>query len=200
MSVSTTSRNYSIVEPHPSVPSTQHYISTGRGGAGNAIRASPSTLTRGSDASGPASRTPLSSSPPTTTTSRKTFTVGRGGAGNVHTQSERAIFSFDEELARQLSQERRAAPVYHVGRGGAGNVGSGANTTMNMTLGSGAGERGQRVYVDGSVRRRASADSEASSTRSHDSTGSEMSGAGQFNRGVAKGWKKVVGVGHYMTG
>jgi hypothetical protein len=32
------------------------------------------------------------------------------------------MFSFDEELHRELQREGRRAPVYHVGRGGAGNV------------------------------------------------------------------------------
>ena len=48
--------------------------------------------------------------------------AGRGGAGNVHHFAERAIFSFDEELERDLQQQRNIAPVYHVGRGGAGNM------------------------------------------------------------------------------
>jgi len=63
---------------------------------------------------------------------------GRGGAGNVFPASERAIFSFDEELERQLRWERDVAPA--------------------------------------------------------SSRGSE-SGADVFNRGVKKGWKKIVG-GH----
>jgi GTPase involved in cell partitioning and DNA repair len=50
------------------------------------------------------------------------FTSGRGGAGNVHHPSERAIFSFDEELERELRREKDMAPVFHVGRGGAGNM------------------------------------------------------------------------------
>lgn len=183
MSVSSVSsaRRYSIVEPHPSVPST-HYFSTGRGGAGNVTKA-PSTTTRGSDATGPASCTSLTTAP-SSSAQRKTFTAGRGGAGNVHPASERAIFSFDEELERQLSQDRHAAPVYHVGRGGAGNVGLNAHRDS----------RPVHVDLDGSLRRR-SEDSAASSR----SSGSE-SGADQFNRSVKKGWKKVWGGGNYMTG
>lgn len=37
----------------------------------------------------------------------------------MHLGSERAIFSFDEELERMTLVD---APVYHVGRGGAGNA------------------------------------------------------------------------------
>lgn len=46
---------------------------------------------------------------------------GRGGAGDVYyNSSEWAIFSFDEELERQLRCEKEAAPIFHVGRGGNG--------------------------------------------------------------------------------
>ncbi|EXJ94846.1 hypothetical protein A1O1_03244 [Capronia coronata CBS 617.96] len=178
MSVSSSSRRYSIVEPHPSVPAT-HYFSTGRGGAGNVTRA-PSSVTQGTDATGPASRIWVESPE----THRKTFTAGRGGAGNVYPASERAIFSFDEELERQLSQERHAAPVYHVGRGGAGNV---------KANGAG-GVSSPRVFLDGTTRRR-SEDSVAST-----SSQSSESGADQFNRTLKKGIKKMLGVGNYMTG
>jgi len=99
---------------------------------------------------------------------------GRGGAGNVFPSSERAIFSFDEELERQLRWERDVAPVYHVGRGGAGNVGHGASVERKSA----------------SVRR-ASEDSGASMS-SQESAVSE-SGADAFNRSVKKGWKKIVG-------
>ncbi|KAF2753527.1 hypothetical protein EJ05DRAFT_505160 [Pseudovirgaria hyperparasitica] len=128
------SRTYSITEPHPTVP-TSHYIYTGRGGAGNFTKA-PANLTPGRTASGPASRIPLTShtrnqSSDTTSTSATAcepsayYASGRGGAGNLHrffgSQRERAIFSFDEELAVQRRLQERAAPVYHIGRGGAGN-------------------------------------------------------------------------------
>ncbi|RVX75354.1 hypothetical protein B0A52_00707 [Exophiala mesophila] len=168
---SSSSRNYSIVEPHPSVPSTQ-YFSTGRGGAGNRVRA-PVEVTRGSDASGPASRVALTQSQ----TSRKSFTTGRGGAGNVHPSSERAIFSFDEELERQLTQERRAAPVYHVGRGGAGNVSvSGGSSSVAAS----------RHFDD---ERRRSVDSRGSFA----STASSESGADYLNRNLKRGFKKMWG-------
>jgi hypothetical protein len=105
---------YRVIEPHPSVPhTTRPAVYTGRGGSGNVISLKNTKTTDSRTATGPASLTRLDSRTPTT------FTSGRGGAGNVHSSSERAIFSFDEELERDL---RRAAPVYHVGRGGAGNM------------------------------------------------------------------------------
>lgn len=122
------SHRYSIVEPHPSVVPSKSYVYAGRGGAGNVTRV-PSSVTTGPSATGPAARASVVSlSKP-----RSTFASGRGGAGNMHSSSERAIFSFDEELERQLSREH-IAPVYHVGRGGAGNAHSKtSNTTMFAT-------------------------------------------------------------------
>ncbi|GKZ22615.1 hypothetical protein AbraIFM66951_011498 [Aspergillus brasiliensis] len=106
--------NYRVVEPHPSVPHTSRpALHTARGGAGNVINLKGTKTTDSRSATGPASLTRLDSNVPST------FKSGRGGAGNVHSSTERAIFSFDEELERDL---RRAAPVYHVGRGGAGNM------------------------------------------------------------------------------
>ena len=157
---SSSSRSYSIVEPHPSARSNA-YIHTGRGGAGNFTRA-PASVTRGSDASGPASRLPPTSL--SSQNSNKPFTTGRGGAGNIHPPSERAIFSFDEELERQLSQDRHAAPVYHVGRGGAGNVHF--NSSQQMS----------RKHSDDSA--------------SAKSTSSAESGADNATRKVVNGWKK----------
>ncbi|KAI9710656.1 MAG: hypothetical protein M1820_002489 [Bogoriella megaspora] len=109
---------FHLTEPHPSIKTP--YIQTGRGGAGNYTTVDPTTLTSGPHASGPASRHPY----PTSSNPRR-FVSGRGGAGNVHSTSERAIFSFDEELAHEQRLQERAAPVYHCGRGGAGNVGGG---------------------------------------------------------------------------
>ncbi|PYI12274.1 hypothetical protein BO78DRAFT_787 [Aspergillus sclerotiicarbonarius CBS 121057] len=106
--------NYCVVEPHPSIPHTSRpALHTARGGAGNVINLKGTKTTDSRTATGPASLTRLDSNVPTT------FKSGRGGAGNVHSSTERAIFSFDEELERDI---RRAAPVYHVGRGGAGNM------------------------------------------------------------------------------
>jgi len=106
--------SYHITEPHPSVPASHIYYA-GRGGAGNATRVNPSNVSNGRNASGPASLVKLT--PPPT---NAFFTSGRGGAGNVHREKERAMFSFDEELAQQERLREHAAPVYHVGRGGAG--------------------------------------------------------------------------------
>jgi hypothetical protein len=108
--------NYRITEPHPSVPASNIYYA-GRGGAGNVMRVDPKDVTPGPTASGPASRIKLTPPP-----SNALFTTGRGGAGNVHREKERAMFSFDEELAQQERLREHAAPVYHIGRGGAGNA------------------------------------------------------------------------------
>jgi len=135
---------YCIAEPHPSVPSSR-YIYSGRGGAGNVSHVNTKTLTAGPDASGPASRASLSSK--STAASAKNlashvshvqnsyFPTGRGGAGNMYSQShfsERPMFSFDEELERQRHIQEQMAPHYLVGRGGAGNAyGSASSTTTD---------------------------------------------------------------------
>lgn len=108
------SAHYQITEPHPSAGK---YIHSGRGGAGNTFRAP--TTSSPTSARGPASL--FGGQIPLTSTK---FSSGRGGAGNIHPSSERAAFSFDEELERQTSRERKMkeeGAVYHVGRGGAGN-------------------------------------------------------------------------------
>jgi len=110
------SRNYSITEPHPSVPSSQ-YAGFGRGGAGNIAKVNPKNSTNGATASGPAAATTLRAP-----AANSVFMSGRGGAGNAHFEKERAIFSFDEELARQQKMMDHQSPYYHVGRGGAGNL------------------------------------------------------------------------------
>jgi Protein of unknown function (DUF3602) len=105
--------SYRITEPLPSVPAT-NYVHGGRGGAGNYRRVDPSK---------PVSSTAAATSRPDSVNSKSlnngVYSCGRGGAGNMYSGSERAIFSFDEELKR--AREEDAAPVYHVGRGGAGN-------------------------------------------------------------------------------
>ena len=107
------SHNYSIlvVDPLPNVKSPNMH--TSRGGAGNVTN--PRNLPK----------VPHHPSAPTASTESKRpgrFASGRGGAGNAHHSSERAIFSFDEELEKQLKQQKDMAPVYSVGRGGAGNM------------------------------------------------------------------------------
>lgn len=109
--------SYRVVEPHPTTPnSSRPAIHTSRGGAGNVVSLKNTTTTPGQSATGPPSVTRLDSR------SQRCFMSGRGGAGNVHSSSERAIFSFDEELECQLRREKEVAPVFHVGRGGAGNM------------------------------------------------------------------------------
>lgn len=154
---------YKLVEPHPQA--TTPYIHTARGGAGNV--ASATSTTNGSNATGPASRHPSLSTP-----RRTVFTSGRGGAGNLHTQSERAIFSFDEELEREMRQTQDLAPVCYVGRGGAGN----------------------KFYVDQAIHRVEPADSDSAVSTSS----SECDTAPDtLNRKLKKGWGKVVGFGHW---
>lgn len=105
---------YRVVEPHPSA--NRPLMHTGRGGAGNIVSLRNTVTTAGDSAEGPASLTRLDAHQP------KNFLSGRGGAGNIHSFSERAIFSFDEELERQMRREKEVAPVFHIGRGGAGNT------------------------------------------------------------------------------
>ena len=65
----------------------------------------------------------------------------------MHQASERAIFSFDEELERLRRGDEGVAPVYHIGRGGAGNLiheragGSRRNASI-ASSGSEGSERG----------------------------------------------------------
>ncbi|KAJ5679633.1 hypothetical protein N7462_007877 [Penicillium macrosclerotiorum] len=160
------SSNYRVIEPHPSVPhTTRAAVYTGRGGCGNVISLKNTKTTDSRTATGPASLTRLDSRAPST------FTSGRGGAGNVHSSSERAIFSFDEELERDL---RRAAPVYHVGRGGAGNMifrDDSSNCSLSLS----------RKYS-------------STSTNTASSSGSVADRARDMaRRGLEKGWGKLKG-------
>ena len=159
------SRNYSLVEPHPQ--SAFSYVHTARGGVGNIVKAASSSK--------PSTTATSTSLPPAALEHKHantTYKSGRGGAGNIHHSSERAIFSFDEELHRQMRQQAAMAPVFHVGRGGAGNM----------------------VYADSSATRQK--DPETSSVRST-STSSAESGADiatkSVRSGLDKGWAKVVG-------
>jgi hypothetical protein len=101
----------------------------GRGGAGNMVRVNPQNITAGATATGPASAGKLRAPTP-----NAYYASGRGGAGNLHKESERAIFSFDEELARQQKMMDHQTPYYHVGRGGAGNLVD--ENTMRRSSGS----------------------------------------------------------------
>lgn len=110
------SRNYSVTEPHPSVPKSGGYIYGGRGGAGNYKRYKAEDLTSGPTATGPASRVSL----PQPFKRQTAIPSGRGGAGNMVKpyDAEERVFSFDEELVRQ---RQNSTPIYHIGRGGAAN-------------------------------------------------------------------------------
>ena len=121
---------YQLTEPHPTVTKYAH---SGRGGAGNYYKA-PKT-SNGSTARGPASNFEVG----LPQTSSK-FSAGRGGAGNIHDNSERPIFSFDEELERQNTRERKMkeGAVWHVGRGGAGNLISTSQATSRKDSSSSA--------------------------------------------------------------
>lgn len=115
-----------VTDPHPTVPSNR-YFHTGRGGAGNraqaSSRAAAPSLPLAQVAAPAAYRTTSNTSAGSgSSTSSAFYTSGRGGAGNMHRDYERTIFSFDEELERQQRMMDQAAPVYMVGRGGAGNV------------------------------------------------------------------------------
>jgi hypothetical protein len=113
------SHQYQVTEPHPSV-TTSSFIHSGRGGAGNTFKAPPTS--NGRDARGPASL--FSRGLPETSMK---FSSGRGGAGNILPTSKKAPFSFDEELERQSTRDKKmnAGGIWHVGRGGAGNWAAG---------------------------------------------------------------------------
>jgi len=98
--------SFSAYDP---LPPTKLYH-TGIGGAGNYRKLKPYELS---------SSTPA---PPVVKPTKRPFHGGRGGYGNTHSASERAMFSFDEELARERFAREHAAPMYSVGRGGVGNI------------------------------------------------------------------------------
>lgn len=124
------SSSYTITEAYPKPAAA--FTHTGRGGAGNIARTRASTsrpshqrnLSAASLPDGPDTYPP----PPglstinATKSQRRKFFSGRGGFANLHTASEDAIFSFDEELEKLMHVEDTLAPVYHIGRGGEGNV------------------------------------------------------------------------------
>jgi len=134
----------------------------GRGGAGNVTRVNPENVTSGPNATGPASRVKLTPPP-----SNAYFTSGRGGAGNLHREKERAMFSFDEELAQQERLREHAAPVYHIGRGGAGNA---------------IDEMHPRTHRQNSSSSNASSDSDASHSVRHSIEGAWHRVSKQFAR------------------
>ena len=115
---------YNLAEPFPNAPNRVH---TGRGGAGNVTRTRPkvpgsSSTNSISSSAYPPPRGPSSMSTSSGSSPPRAFTSGRGGVGNLHPGSERAMFSFDEELERLQAANDTIAPVYHIGRGGQGNL------------------------------------------------------------------------------
>lgn len=96
-------------------PTSIRVFHSGRGGAGN-YHTVPKNLPN------PPTSILAPSMTNTSTSSNTKFYAGRGGAGNARTHSERAVFSFDEELERDRMLHEHHAPVYSVGRGGAGNM------------------------------------------------------------------------------
>lgn len=126
--------SYTITEPHPTA---RNYIHSGRGGAGNTFKAPKTSNPR--TATGPASH--FEHGLPQTAAR---FSSGRGGAGNIHLTSEKAPYSFDDELERQQSRERdmRSGAAYHVGRGGAGNCTSAISATAGRKDSTGSVESG----------------------------------------------------------
>lgn len=86
------------------------YYHTGIGGAGNYRKLTSAEIASPKTKSHDVKPTP------------RPFYGGRGGVGNAHAASERAMFSFDEELKRDQLRRESVAPMYAVGRGGAGNI------------------------------------------------------------------------------
>jgi len=154
---------------HEPAPQSSKYFHSGIGGIGNYRKLpSPNLL------SSPPTTLPASSGTqplPTSSSAFRPFYGGRGGAGNSRSASERAIFSFDEELARD-----RRAPVYSVGRGGVGNI---VNEDSDNEA---ENEDEDQVSLEGSIRDR------RLSTRTMSSTGSgrsdSISGADRFMKKI----------------
>ncbi|KAI9865653.1 MAG: hypothetical protein M1813_002111 [Trichoglossum hirsutum] len=107
--------------PPGSLPSTYPAIRVraGRGGAGNyrLVEPSPSPLSSASSDSSSSTFSKVSFK----SSNSVMFATGRGGAGNMHFTSERAMFHFDEELAQERQRPQAPAPIYRIGRGGAAN-------------------------------------------------------------------------------
>lgn len=117
---------YKIADPIPSA-SVFH---TGRGGAGNYRKASTKVPTA-----------PLSTVSTNTASNNRVFWSGRGGAGNLRPTSERAVFSFDEELEREQMIREHQPPVFSIGRGGSGNMVASENSAAkSFYSGKGSGE------------------------------------------------------------
>ncbi|KAK6359011.1 hypothetical protein TWF696_000183 [Orbilia brochopaga] len=129
---------FSTYEPAPHTA----YYHTGIGGAGNYRRLTATEIA--------APRPTPSNVKP----QPRPFYGGRGGIGNAHLASERAIFSFDEELQRDRLRRETIAPMYTVGRGGAGNIvpHDEEGFDVDMDLDSESDGEG-RLSLEGSIRR-----------------------------------------------
>ncbi|KFA77314.1 hypothetical protein S40288_01297 [Stachybotrys chartarum IBT 40288] len=97
-----------------SSPVTTTVIRSGRGGAGNMYRATPSS----SSSSAP-SRTAILTASALAGSARR-FYSGIGGAGNAHAANERPPLALDDDFRRAAAREHTS--VCHTGIGGAGNV------------------------------------------------------------------------------
>ena len=133
-----------ITSPHSFVPLTKS-VHIGIGGTGNCHRYEPAASSTSSNII--KSNTTVVPTHPSA--QPRHFIIGRGGAGNRYDASERAMFSFDEELERARRGSDSMAPVYHIGRGGVGNfvderrVSLAAGQTGSMSSGrSGGSSRG----------------------------------------------------------
>ncbi|KAK2768630.1 hypothetical protein FQN54_000486 [Arachnomyces sp. PD_36] len=154
---------YSFETNHPTSYGKRPVLHTPHGSAGNGASHDTTTSTHQSTGA------PTSTSRLQHNTPKDYRTSGHGGTGNTYySSSEWAIFSFDEELERQLKREKEAAPIFYVGRGGAGN-------TVHP---------GQYSFT----RKR----SDTSSIASNSTLDSE--GEDKTRRNIGKGWGKIMGV------
>lgn len=94
-----------------STSSSRKYQHTGRGGAGNYLKA-PTPL---------ASSSASIMSTDSTSSGRSRFSSGIGGAGNIHETSSFSFGTFVKELSRKRPTVQEPT-VYRFGVGGAGNI------------------------------------------------------------------------------
>ena len=117
ISASNMSSFYAFEPRHPTSYSKRPAMHSSRNGAGSVAPRDKAT-SFGQSTGPPTSTAGLRHNDP-----REPRLPGRGGIGDVYcSSSEWAIFSFDEELERQLKREKEAAPIFHVGRGSAGDA------------------------------------------------------------------------------
>ena len=186
---------YRLTDPAMSTSSTMTRV--GRGGAGNIIRSS--TANNNSNTTpklAPPTTLPLSTnSQPKPNLPTHT---GRGGRGNIsRIPSEKRLFSFDEELALQLShRSTHPAPIYHVGRGGWANTVKARHPSSSSSAAAAEQHQQGLLYIDGVVRSRRESDgTQSSQSSSSSSTNSEKSGGGSAPRNIIRRIGKSVGMG-----